>query len=155
MKEYNIEDCFGELTFDYKVHKKTKLKDLERISEANHIVNYIWSSYALFVYQREVMYAIFLNRANKILGRWKMSEGSLTGALVPINMLFARALAVQASGIIIIHNHPSGNITPSSTDIDISIKLKYACALLDMSLIDSIIISPDKEYYSLMNEGKL
>ena len=150
-----MEDIFGELEFEYKLHKKTPLKDLRRISCSKDAFEYIRPVYEKFIYEREVFYVIFLNKANKILGRWKASEGSLEGCIVPINMILNRALLVQAKSIIAVHNHPSGNLNPSDKDLLFSKKLKSAATIMDMNLIDSLILSPDKDYLSLADEGLL
>lgn len=150
-----IDDLFGELTFNYKVHKKTKLKDLNKISNSKDIFNYIYPKFESFIYEREVLYIIYLNKSHKILGCWKASEGGITTAIVPINMILSRALLVQASSIIMVHNHPSGTLQPSEQDIAISKKIKSASILLEMNLLDSLIVTPDGEYYSMSDDGEI
>ena len=152
MDSKDMEDLFGELHFPYKVHKK-KLKELPVIETAEDVFEYIWPTYEPFVYEKEVLYAIFLNNANKILGRWKISEGSMNATLASINMLMARALLVQAFSIIIVHNHPSGFLKFSNNDIEISKKIDSACKTLELKFLDGLIISPDKEYKSIKMEG--
>ena len=65
------------------------------------------------------------------------------------------ALKSLASGLILSHNHPSGNLTPSDSDIKLTNKFKEACSLLDISLLDHIIISPFGGKYSFSDEGQI
>jgi DNA repair protein RadC len=65
------------------------------------------------------------------------------------------ALKAAATGIVLCHNHPSGNLQPSSADIEITKKIESACKFLDIKLLDHIIISPSGGYYSFIDEGLL
>lgn len=108
----------------------------------------------------ESFYALFLNRANKPIG-WAIIStggvtGGVTGTVVDNRILFSHAVLALASGIIVFHNHPSGNLKPSQADIDLTQKIKQAAPLLDMQLMDHIILSPDLEhYYSFSDHGIL
>lgn len=155
MKDSEIEDRFGELSFEYKLHKKNRLKDLTTISTAKDAFKYIYPVYKPFIHEKEVFYAIYLNKTNKILGRWKASEGSLDQTVAPLDMILARALLVQAKRIIVVHNHPSGSLMPSEPDKKFSTKLKNAAIFMDLEVLDSLIISPDNDYLSLAEEGLL
>jgi len=97
----------------------------------------------------------FLNRANRILGIQVISKGGLTGTIADPRLIMATALKAAATGIILCHNHPSGNLQPSSADIEITKKIESACKFLDIKLLDHIIISPSGEYYSFIDEGIL
>jgi len=97
----------------------------------------------------------FLNRANRILGIQVISKGGLTGTIADPRLIMATALKAAATGIILCHNHPSGNLQPSSADIEITKKIESACKFLDIKLLDHIIISPSGEYYSFIDEGLL
>ena len=104
-------------------------------------------------YQEEVK-IILLNRSNVVLGIYEMSRGGITGSVVDIRIILGVALKCGASSIIMIHNHPSGKLLPSDSDKSITKKLKEACDLLDVSLLDHLIISKDG-YYSFSDEGRL
>lgn len=151
----NIEDVFGELTFPYVKRKNVKLSELPSLTTSLAVFRYIWPVYEPFVHEREVAYVIYLNKSNKVLGRYKVSEGSLEGTVVGCDMIIARALLLQSKGLIFVHNHPSGALIPSLMDIKIVQKIKQACLLFDFSFLDSIIISPDETYYSASDDGKI
>ena len=84
-----------------------------------------------------------------------MSSGGITGTLVDLRILFAVALKTLAISIIISHNHPSGILRPSHSDIILTNKIKKASELLDIKLLDHIIITPSQEYFSFADDGIL
>lgn len=110
--------------------------------------------YNLEELQHEESWAMFLNRRNAILGIEKMSAGGISGTIMDMRMIYKRAIEHQASGIILVHNHPSGNLKPSSADLDITSKAKSAGTALDIQLLDHLIIS-EHGYYSFADEGVL
>ncbi|MCI1265629.1 MAG: DNA repair protein RadC [Saprospiraceae bacterium] len=110
--------------------------------------------YNLEELQHEESWAMFLNRRNAILGIEKMSAGGISGTIMDMRMIYKRAIEHQASGIILVHNHPSGNLKPSSADMDITSKAKSAGTALDIQLLDHLIIS-EHGYYSFADEGVL
>jgi len=95
---------------------------------------------------------LLLNRGNKVLGICEISSGGMAGTIVDIKLVFAAALKTAASGIIIAHNHPSGNLTASREDLTYTTKLKLAGELLDLPLLDHIIISSEG-FISLVDQG--
>lgn len=97
---------------------------------------------------------ILVNRANILLGIFPLSKGGLSGTVVDIRIILSVALKCHASGLFLVHNHPSGNLKPSEADRQITRKLKEACVLLDISLIDHLIITKTG-YYSFADEGQL
>ncbi len=97
---------------------------------------------------------LLLNRANEVLGIYPLSKGGITGTVVDQRLIFAVALKCNATGIIMCHNHPSGKLMPSETDITLTKSIAKCGKLLGISLIDHLIISKDG-YFSFSNEGKL
>lgn len=97
---------------------------------------------------------ILLNRANEILGVYELSKGGISGTVVDIRIILGVALKCNASAIVLIHNHPSGNLQPSEPDKGITTKLRDACKLLDLVLLDHLIISKEG-YYSFADNGIL
>ncbi|MEY3499604.1 MAG: hypothetical protein RL308_1273 [Bacteroidota bacterium] len=103
---------------------------------------------------QEEFKVMFLNRANLVLGIYPLSKGTTSGTLVDVKLIFGAALKSNASGIIITHNHPSGNLKPSDADIELTKKIKKCADFLDITLIDHIIVTKNG-FYSFSNEGKL
>ncbi len=97
----------------------------------------------------------YLNRANRLIGVYELSKGGITGTVADPRLVLSVALKTAATGIILAHNHPSGNLKPSSADIEITKKIDSACKFLDIKLIDHIIISPTGPYLSFIDEGIL
>ncbi len=100
----------------------------------------------------EEFWVLYLSSANRVLHKSRLSSGGITHTTVDIRLLLKTALLQGAVGIILVHNHPSGNVTPSADDIALTRKVSEASKLLDIKLIDHIIIS-EKEYYSLLESG--
>lgn len=95
-----------------------------------------------------------LNRSNKVINKMKISQGGISGTVTDVRMIMKNAIECLASGIIVCHNHPSGNLNPSESDSKITQKIKEAGNLMDIQLLDHLIIS-DKEYYSFADNGLL
>ncbi len=102
----------------------------------------------------EEFWILFLNRSNKIINRMKLSQGGVSGTVTDVRIVMKKAIECLASGIIVCHNHPSGNLNPSESDTNITRKIKEAGNLMDIQLLDHLIIS-DKDYYSFADNGML
>ena len=102
---------------------------------------------------QEHFVVMYLNRTNLVLGVYQLSKGGITSTVVDIRLIFSVALKIAATQIILAHNHPSGALKPSKADIEITNKIREAGRILDICLIDHLIISPHKEYYSLVDNG--
>ena len=122
------------------------------ITNSSEIANYL--RIALKDYRHEVFAVIFLNRANKINHFEIISHGGITGTVADPRIILKKALEEDAVSIILSHNHPSGSLKPSRADEALTIKIKEAARLLDITVIDHIIVS-EEGYYSFADEGLL
>ncbi len=104
---------------------------------------------------KEYFVVMYLNQANKVIGVQKLSIGGLTSAVADVRLLFGTALKILATGIVISHNHPSGNTKPSLQDRNITKQISEAGRLLDIKLLDHLIITPDDQYISMADNGDL
>lgn len=104
---------------------------------------------------REKVFVILLNSANKVLGIKHIGDGGISDCIVDPRIVFQSALLANATSFIMWHNHPSGNLTASKADKDISKKLKDGGKLLDINLLDSLIIDSEGNYFSMMDNGVL
>ncbi len=102
----------------------------------------------------EEFWVLMMNRANKLLTKKRVSEGGVSGTVADPKIIFKLALDNLASGIIVAHNHPSGNLTASQSDIALTKKLKEAGSTLEIQLLDHLIIGGQK-YFSFADEGIL
>lgn len=104
--------------------------------------------------KHEEFYILYLNKSNRVMAFKNISSGGVSGTVVDTKIILKHAIEILASGIIAVHNHPSGNLQPSEADRKITRTLKDAAKLLDIHLIDHLIIG-DKNYFSFADEGIL
>jgi len=124
--------------------------------------NSICSSKEIFLYMQpkigdlrhEEFWVIYLNNNHAILGAKMISSGSVTNTLVDTKIIAMHAISYMATGVILCHNHPSGNCRPSQDDRKITLKVIEAMKLLDCELIDHVIVSGNN-YYSFIDDGLL
>lgn len=102
----------------------------------------------------EAFYVLFLNNANKVLTKRRISQGGITSTVVDARLIFKEAITQNATKILLCHNHPSGNLKPSQADISITRKIKDLGLLFDITLLDHIIVG-ETGYLSLAEEGLL
>lgn len=102
----------------------------------------------------EVFMVLFLNRRNELISKVQMSSGGVSGTVVDTKMILKEAIQKLSSSIILAHNHPSGNISPSEQDKKITKQLKEACKLIDVNLNDHIIVG-NQNYFSFLDNGLL
>ena len=103
---------------------------------------------------REEFWVLLLNRANRVVKKKRVSEGGVSGTVADPKIIFKLALEELASGLIVAHNHPSGNLQPSQNDIELTRKLKEAGKMMEIQLLDHLIVA-GKKYYSFADEGLL
>lgn len=102
----------------------------------------------------EEFWILLLNRANQVIRPVQVSSGGVSGTVADPKIIFKQALDGLASGLILAHNHPSGQLQPSQADRDLTRKVKEAGKLLDLPVLDHLIIS-DRRYLSFADEGLL
>ena len=130
-----------------------KAPTIKDSSDASKLLFEYWDHRTIEV--AESFKVVMLNNANKVKGVYHMSEGGITGTLVDIRILFAIILKSLSTGIILSHNHPSGNLQPSKSDMALTNKIKNAGKLFDISLLDHIILVPGGDYYSFADNLKI
>lgn len=95
---------------------------------------------------------LLLDRQHRCIGLSKISVGGISACLVDPKIVFATALKARSSGLILSHNHPSGNIQPSEADISLTSKLRAGGYLLEMPVLDHLVVTPHN-YFSFADEG--
>ena len=140
-----------ELSYRQKV-KSSQRPQLRSSAEVADLLRLLWNQNKIeFVEQFKVL---LLNQANRVLGVLELSTGGVTATVADPKIIFVAALKANACGIIISHNHPSGNVKPSRADEELTEKIKNAGKFLDIKLLDHIIIS-NESYFSFTDEGLL
>lgn len=102
----------------------------------------------------EEFWILLLNQSNKVIGKQCISSGGIAGTAVDIRIILKHAVENMATGIILCHNHPSGNINPSEADKQLTNKIKQAASYMDIRVLDHIIIAHHL-HFSFCNEGLL
>lgn len=135
-----------------------KRKAVENSSEkptiSSSIDAYNYIRYELEGLDHEEFWILLLNRGNKIIDSINISKGGVSATVVDPKLIFSFALEHKASGVILFHNHPSGNISPSKSDVILTEKIKEGGKLLEINIIDHIIIGQNT-YFSFADEQKL
>ena len=102
----------------------------------------------------EEFWILLLNRSNKVIDKLMVSQGGVSGTVIDVKIILKTAVEKLASGLILCHNHPSGNINASEADLEITGKIKSAAALLEIAVLDHIIIAHEK-HLSFADNGLL
>lgn len=102
----------------------------------------------------EEFWLLMLNNANRLKQKWCLSKGGITATLVDVRLIFKKALEIGATAMILCHNHPSGNLRPSQSDIVLTKKVIKAGGILDINVLDHVIIT-EQSYYSFADQGSL
>ena len=102
----------------------------------------------------EEFWIVYLNNSNKVLKKIQLSKGGIVGTLVDVRLVLKAALQIDAVGLILTHNHPSGSLIPSQADKKITQKLKIASETIDIKVLDHLIIT-EKAYFSFADENLL
>lgn len=146
----NTNQQMSEIMVSYKPIKYIN-SQINSSLDAIKTIRKLWNNDTIEMH--EEVKILFVNSSNTVIGFYNMSKGGITGSLVDIRIILAIALKSLATGLILIHNHPSGNLTPSNSDLAMVKKLNTACKLIDVALLDSIIITKDS--YMSFNDGGL
>ena len=132
--------------------KKQKTEERPKITSSDGAVSVLREIWSSQIEVREEFVVLLLDRANRVLGYQLVSKGGMSGTIADVKLIYSVALESLASGIIIAHNHPSGNTQPSQADIQLTKKISEAGKQLDIILLDHIILTKES-YYSLADEG--
>jgi len=143
----------AEIQLTYKSNVKPSLRPkITGSRDAFNILKENWDENKIeFVEQFKVM---LTNRAQKVLGILEVSTGGVSGTVADPKVIFVAAIKAGASGFIMAHNHPSGNLTASQADIDLTRKMKEGGKFLEIQLLDHLIVTTEG-YYSFADEGLL
>jgi DNA repair protein RadC len=143
----------AEVQLSYKSKVKASLRPKIKSSRDSYqVLKKYWDENKIeFVEQFKVL---LLNRSQQVIGMYEVSTGSTTNTVYDPKLIFTAALKTNACAVIIAHNHPSGGLSPSQADINLTRELKAGGKLLHIPLLDHIIITSEA-YYSFADEGLL
>ena len=134
---------------------KSKVKPSERpkivtSKDAYAILKDSWDENKIEL--QEQFKVMLLNKGNKVLGVYEASTGGMTGTVVDPKLIFVAAIKSGACGLVLAHNHPSGNLKPSRQDEQLTFKIREGAKLLDIQLLDHLIIC-NEGFLSMADEG--
>ncbi len=137
------------------VYKAAHLKDRPKLTSSLQAQELFYENWTDDIDWRESFYVAYLSTSNRVKGLQLMSVGGINSTTVDIRMIFGTALKCMATCIIMAHNHPSGDSSPSPADKKLTERVAEAGKLLDITLMDHIILEPDGEYFSFADHGLL
>ncbi|SKC85224.1 JAB domain-containing protein [Ohtaekwangia koreensis] len=141
----------AEIQLSYKSNVKPSLRPkITSSRDAHEVLKRVWNDSVIELCEQ--FKVLFTNRANKVLGVFEVSTGGIAGTVADPKLIFVAALRAGATGLILSHNHPSGNLTPSHADIELTKKIKEGGRLLEIQLLDHLILTSES-YYSFADEG--
>ena len=156
MVETAIYSLIETKTNQIKLRKKKKISLDERfkITSAEKAAIVFSQAFKIQSLTEEFIFLLCLDSVGNIKGLFEVSHGTINQAIINIRGIFQRALLCDAASIIIAHNHPSGDSTPSREDSEVYNKLIEAGKLMEISLLDNLIIGKN-EFYSFKEQSKL
>ena len=140
---------------EFKISSTGNYVPSTKITSSIDAANYAKQFYSDDISVYESAFIILLNQANKVIGWAKIAQGGLAATIVDIRIVAKYAIDSLAASVVFVHNHPSGNLRASMPDDTLTRRLKEGLALLDVTLMDSIILSPEGGYFSYADEGRL
>jgi DNA repair protein RadC len=136
------------------VYKSHQSIENIKVSSSQDVNDFIRNVYPVTINIREAMMVLYLNNSNRTVGYSVASIGGITGTLVDIRLVLRDALLTQSTSLILVHNHPSGNLEPSQADLSLTDKVRKAALTMDIKLLDHLILTEDR-FYSFSDFGKL
>lgn len=133
--------------------KSSNYSSLDSLDTPSKIVEVMNNMFSLNIMAEEFCYMICVDTKNHPIGFFEISHGTVNASLISVRSIFSRAMLLGATNIILVHNHPSGEISPSVEDVNVTTRIYTAGQLMDLHLLDHIIIGGNS-YYSF-RENKL
>ena len=132
---------------------KFKASERPQVSTSQEVYSILFNNWDLDrIDLQEQFKILLLNRANKVIGIYEVSSGGMSGTVADPKLIFSTALKACACSIILTHNHPSGNLKPSQSDISLTKKIIGSGTLLDIAVLDHVIMTSEG-YFSFQDEG--
>jgi DNA repair protein RadC len=151
----NIDEFYSSQEFKamHEIVRRREVKEIVKIKSSIDAYNILKH---LENINHEQFWVIYLKRNNQVIKDEFISKGDISGTVVNVKAILKSAINLNASGIVLAHNHPSGEVRPSSADVAITKKIKDAAKLMDIDVIDHVIIGDGQQftkYYSFADEG--
>lgn len=148
--KYSMRNYISEVEVFY---KRTSI-ERKKISSSKDIYSVAFPFYDQFMDDHEEFKVLHLDRSLSVINIHHLSRGSISGTPVDLRLLMKNAIICNTVILVLLHNHPSGNLRPSRADINITSKIVDAAKLFDIKVIDHLILTRD-DYYSFADNGDL
>ncbi len=136
--------------------KKFKPGDVPRLDDPKKVTEFAADVLKeLEISDRERMYSIFMDSNLQVIGIHEVTVGSVNASMAPPKELFRAAILANASAIVVVHNHPSGNLTFSQADLLVLRRIEQVAKLLEVQLLDFMVIGVDGQYASANEQGRM
>lgn len=144
--------CDVKLTYNTKIKSSERPVMVQAADVYKLLIDYVYDKD--IIQYKECLKLILLNKAGKLLGVAHISEGGINETSADIRIIMQAAILGNASNIILAHNHPSGSLKPSAQDDLVTMNLRKAAKLFNITVLDHIIVT-DSGYYSYQDEGRV
>lgn len=134
------------------VKESSKIYEVDKISSPSDVRDYIEQVFKLSIQAEEVIVMLVLDTKNNVIGAFEVSRGSLNASILHPREVFKRALLLNGASIILAHNHPSGDVTPSREDVDTTKRLVECGDVLGINVLDHLIIGDNGRYRSFKED---
>ncbi|WKB81805.1 JAB domain-containing protein [Cellulophaga lytica] len=149
-----MKNVISEITVSYMDKTpETYWRKINSSKDASELLYEHWNKNTIAMY--ESFKVILLANNNRVKGIFQLSQGGINSTLIDVRILFAVVLKSLSVGIILSHNHPSGTLSPSEADKNITKKIKQAAVFFDIKVLDHLIITPNGNYYSFADNALL
>jgi len=144
-------NTLAEITVSYRPHQEhLEMPALSNSQKTFDVVRTLFPKDRVRLQEQFIV--LYLNKSNKLIGYYRHSIGGISGTVADIRIILGVALKCAATSMILAHNHPSGNLKPSSADIELTRKISEAARLMDVMLLDHIIVSDCEDYFSFSDD---
>ncbi|MDE0561756.1 JAB domain-containing protein [Algoriphagus sp. NF] len=148
-----MNQTISEINISYKpIQQNRRLGTIRRSSDAYKVLKELYNQD--LINAREEFIILYLNQGGKVLGYFKAFTGGISSVTCDLKIILGVGLKSLATSVILSHNHPSGNLKPSSSDLNLTKRVAEGCKVMDIHLFDHLILS-DEGYFSFADEGLL
>lgn len=146
-----MNESISEINISYRPnHKNKSLGYIRSSSDAYRVLKELYNQDLICA--REEFIILYLNNGGRILGYFKAFTGGISSVTCDMKIILGVGLKSLATSVILSHNHPSGNLKPSSSDLNLTKRVAKGCKVMDIHLFDHLILS-DEGYFSFADEG--
>lgn len=150
----NKENEYEDYVIDIAYRRKSDISKRVQLTNAKEVYDFVLKMYDGIMEHHERMYALYLDNNLSLIAAHSLGDGTLTNMTLDTRFLLQGAILSNAAAVMLVHNHPSGNVIPSESDKKLEEKVKGILELVNIQLVDFIVIG-NSIYYSFLEAGDL